>query len=186
MTSETPASEINLMRRITERDQTALAELYDQFSSRVYGMAWRVLQNQTLAEEATQDTFIKVWQNPQQWKPERGTIAAWLLTIARYTAIDRLRKEKRHSPWTAVNIDEFFSLAGDRGVIDQEWYDSKALATLITELSDEQLESIELAYFYGMSHSEIADHLDQPLGTIKSRIRDGLQILRGLWLRVEK
>ncbi|MCA9913697.1 MAG: sigma-70 family RNA polymerase sigma factor [Anaerolineae bacterium] len=186
MTFQTPADEIELMKRITAHDQTALAELYDQFSARVYGMAYRVLQNQTLAEEATQDTFIKVWQNPHRWDPERGTIASWLLTIARYTAIDRLRKEKRQSPWTAINYEEILDLSGDSGVINQAWYDSKALAELIHELSDEQVEAIELAYFSGMSHTEIAEHLHQPLGTIKSRIRDGIRKLRGLWLRIEK
>jgi len=179
---ETAADEI-LMRRIEKQDNKAFAELYDRFGARVYGMTYYILQNQTLAEEATQDTFMKVWTKATKWDPKRGALITWLLTIARYTAIDRLRIEKRETPNIAIGLDEMLHLIGQTNVIDENiWYDKKVVENLLKELTPEQRESIELAFFQGLTHSEIAEKLDLPLGTVKSRIRDGLQMLKGLWL----
>ena len=171
----------HLIQRIVDCDNSALAELYDKFGAHVYGMTLHILQNQVLAEEATQDTFMKVWKQSAQWNPERGSLKTWLLTIARYTAIDRLRKEKRQSPWTAIGLDDMLNLIGQPNVVDENsWYDINHVKKLLEQLSDDQREAINLAFFRGMSHSEIAEVLKTPLGTIKSRIRDGLQTLKGL------
>lgn len=175
--------EVHLMQRIVAREQAAVTELYDQFAPMVYGMTMRVLQNTTLAEEATQDTFMKIWQQADQWDPERGKLVSWLLTIARYTAIDRLRKEKRQSPWTAIGLEDMLTMVGKTSVVKQQkWADAEVLKQLLMDLTDEQRQAIELAFFSGMSHTEVADHLGVPLGTIKSRIRQGLRTLKGLWL----
>ena len=91
------AADAALMVRITNQDQTALMELYQRFGSQVYGLVLRVLRDSQLAEEAAQDTFLKVWHKAEQWDPSRGQLSSWLLTIARYAAIDRLRREQRHS-----------------------------------------------------------------------------------------
>lgn len=170
------------MRRIVAQDQDALLMLYDRFGSQVYGLSLRVLRDRQLAEEATQDTFLKVWTKSVQWNPEKGQVGSWLLTIARYAAIDRLRREQRHS---ASGVT-FLEALPDRtpsvlGVGERPWVDGQLLRQLLAELPAEQAQVIELAFFQGMTHSELADHLGWPLGTVKTRLRSGLQKLRMLW-----
>src|SRR3982751_3860947 len=94
--------ETELLRRLIARDQSALSELYQQFGGLVYSIALRVVQNSSIAEEVAQDTFLKVWNQPTSWDPSRGKFVSWLLTITRYTAIDRLRLERRRPMQNAV------------------------------------------------------------------------------------
>src|SRR4051812_17064421 len=101
---DTVFNEADLVQRLINHDQTALSELYQQFGGLVYSIALRVLQNTTLAEEVTQDAFLKVWNQPESWDPARGKFVSWLLTITRYTAIDRLRKEQRRPLQNAVEL----------------------------------------------------------------------------------
>jgi RNA polymerase sigma-70 factor, ECF subfamily len=186
MTQHTPADDADLMLRISTRDQTALSDLYDRYAGRVYGLALRVLDDNTLAEEVTQDTFLKVWDQAHRYETERGKLTTWLLTLARYTAIDRLRRERRQTPLNPLDVDEYADLIGQISPVDQaDWLSGDALRPLLAQLPREQMEAIELAYFKGMTHTEIAAHLRQPLGTIKSRIRLGLIALRALWVRAE-
>lgn len=172
----------DLIRRIQTQDQTALSILYENYGGLVYGMALRVLQNTTLAEEVTQDVFMKVWKQAHQWDSQKGKFSTWLLTITRYTAIDRVRKEERRTPDVSVDLDKMLNLIGQEGVIDAGWADSQVMRELLAQLSDVQREAIDLAFFKGMTHDEIASHLDTPLGTIKSRIRQGLINLKQLWI----
>ncbi|QPC82332.1 sigma-70 family RNA polymerase sigma factor [Phototrophicus methaneseepsis] len=184
MSASMPPDEIALMKRIKAQDENALSELYDLYGSYVYGMAMRVLQNVSLAEEATQDTFMKVWREANSWDPNRGKLVSWLMTIARYTAIDHLRREKRLQPDQSVAMEDMLNLLGTPGMRDRnDLHDSALLKNLMQELPPQQIEAIELAFFQGMTHQDIADHLSEPLGTIKSRIRYGLQTLRGKWLQ---
>lgn len=176
-------NEVELIERLNARDQSALAELYQRFGAFVYGLSLRVLNNHELAEEVTQDVFLKVWNQAYRWDSTRGKVVTWLMTITRYTAIDRLRKEQRQAPNTMIPLDEIFELIGQRGSVGQaEQVDAQMLRALILQLPREQIEVIELAFYGGMSHSEIADYLTQPLGTVKSRIRIGLQRLKALWM----
>ena len=172
-----------VMQRIIKQDQIALAELYDQYSALVYSMAMRVLQNKVLAEEATQDTFMKVWKQADRWDADKGKLVTWLLTLTRYTAIDRLRKEKRQTPSTAIGFDDLVDMIGKSSVVNQTgWADREVFQQILKQLPQEQINVIELGFFKGMSHTEIANHLDLPLGTVKSRIRQGLITLKGLWI----
>lgn len=185
----TPNPQVNvddLIRRIQARDQSALSELYQQYGGMVYGMALRVLQNTILAEEVTQDVFLKVWKQPENWDSQKGKLSTWLLTIARYTAIDRVRKEERRTPDMSIDLDTMLDLIGDEGVIRPDWVDSQLMRRLLAQLSDVQREAIDLAFFKGMTHDEIAIYLKTPLGTIKSRIRQGLMTLKQLWLDANK
>jgi RNA polymerase sigma-70 factor, ECF subfamily len=187
MTQQSPPEEVVLMQRIAARDQTALAEFYDRFGGLIYGMTLRVLQNQTLAEEAMQDTLMKVWTLATRWDPDRSKLVSWLLTLSRYTAIDRLRKEQRQSPWTAIGLEDLLNLISQTRGVEQGWWDDQnQIKQLIQQLPPEQVEAIDLAFFRGMTHVEIAEYLEQPLGTIKSRIRHGLMMLKELWLQAEK
>ena len=175
--------EADLVRRLIERDETALSELYQHYGGLVYSIALRVVQNATMAEEVTQDTFLKVWHQPESWDPERGKFVSWMLTITRYTAIDRLRKEQRRPLQNAVELDDM--RIGSRGAVDDPLLqDGQLLRSLLERLPQEQVQVIELAFFQGMSHSEMAEYLALPLGTVKTRVRLGLQKLKSLWLEV--
>lgn len=182
-----PAADVDLMQRIVERDQEALMALYQRFGNQVYSLALRVLRNPGLAEEATQDTFLKIWRKGESWNPERGQLSSWLLTITRYTAIDCLRREQRRSQEGTEFLDDLaehsltVSPVGDR-----RWLDGQLLRHLLGQIPAEQAEVIELAFFQGMTHSELADHLDWPLGTVKTRLRLGMQKLRELWIEATK
>src|SRR5262245_54768343 len=88
-------SDTDLMARLAQRDQTALSELYERYGRIVYSLAWRILQQRDLAEEVTQDTFLTVWNQPASWSPDGGRLSSWLLTVTRYKAIDRVRREQR-------------------------------------------------------------------------------------------
>jgi RNA polymerase sigma-70 factor (ECF subfamily) len=172
--------EIDLIRRINARDQQALSAFYERFANLVYGLALRIVQNTSLAEEITQDTFLKVWNQAHRWDPERGSIVTWLMTITRYTAIDRLRKEK--TPWTAIDLEDVLEFMGkDSPFDDPMWHDDRLIRSLIQQLPDDQRQALELAFFGALTHTEMAEQLQLPLGTVKSRVRRGLQKLRELW-----
>ncbi len=176
------SDEAQLIKRIIHKDQAALSELYQRYGGLVYGLALRVLTNSTLAEEATQDTFLKVWNQAYTWDGNKGKLSTWLMTITRYTAIDRLRKEQNRSP-ASVALDDIEDLIGKRSFMDTpQGQDRQLLRSLMSRLPNEQIQVIELAFFQGLSHSEIADELTLPLGTVKTRLRLGLQKLKVLWL----
>lgn len=168
-------NEIELMRRIVRRDQQALREIYQEYGRSVFSLTYRVLQNVVWAEEVTQDTFLKVWDQAERWDSTRGKLKNWLLTIAHYSAIDRLRKERRQPSLHDAEINE--ELAGSNGT----WQEGSALHMLIAHLPPEQARLIELAFFEGLSHSQIATQTALPLGTVKTRLRTGLHRLRDLW-----
>jgi RNA polymerase sigma-70 factor (ECF subfamily) len=183
MPENLPPDDAKLMARIISRDQGALSELYQRYGGLVYSLASRVLENSMLAEEVTQDTFLKIWNQASAWNPEKGRLATWLMTITRYTAIDRLRKEQNRATTSAVPLEDIEELVGKRSFIDTpQGLDSQVMRSLIQNLPPEQIQVIELAFFQGMSHSEIADYLSMPLGTVKTRLRLGLQKLKVLWL----
>ncbi|MFN8530711.1 MAG: sigma-70 family RNA polymerase sigma factor [Anaerolineae bacterium] len=173
-----------LMKRISAGDQQAFAALYDQYGGPVYSLAYRILQNSTLAEEVTQDTFLKVWQRTSQWDSSKGKLKSWLLKITQYGAIDRLRQEHRQPSVHESPIDETDEtlLMGKSDQSVAGWQDEMALRMLITQLPREQSTLIELAFFQGMTHTDIAEATHIPLGTVKTRLRTGLHRLRELWM----
>ena len=181
-TSDQTPSDADLMRRIVAQDHAALLALYERFGSQVYGLALRVLRDSQLAEEAAQDAFLKVWNKSVQWDPAKGQVGSWLLTIARYAAIDRLRREQRHNAAGATFLDALPDHTPSASIVgDRRWIDGQLLRQLMAELPAEQAQVIELAFFQGMTHSELAEYLGWPLGTVKTRLRSGLQKLRVLW-----
>ncbi len=177
-----PSDDIELMKRITTRDQQALLTLYEQYGKAVYSLAYRILGSAALAEEVTQDTFLKVWGQTTRWDSEKGKLKNWVLTIAQFTAIDRLRQEKRQPAVTPNSIEDTDEtlLAAKNDVL---WQEGSVLRMLVAELPPEQAALIDLAFFQGLSHSQIADTTQIPLGTVKTRLRAGLHRLRELWLK---
>lgn len=177
-----PADDTTLMQRLRERDQTALTQLHDQYHQLVYSMVMQVLRDAASAEEVTQDVFFQMWRWPERWDEKRGRLTSWLLTVARYTAIDRLRQENRQPPMSVHSLDHLAEyLTRSATFTDSQHDDGHLLRALIKELPPEQRDLILLAYFRGLTHTEIAEELQLPLGTVKSRLRLGLQKLRDAW-----
>lgn len=176
-----PFDDVDIMRRIAARDQQAFRALYQEHGKAVYSLAYHVLQNATLAEEVTQDTFLKVWQHKSQWNPAKGKLRNWLLTISHFTAIDRLRQERRQPDLYPDSIEDMEEDSLSPGS-ETLWQDGAVLRFLVRQLPQEQASLIDLAFFKGMSHGEIANATQLPLGTVKTRLRHGLQRLRLLWL----
>jgi RNA polymerase sigma-70 factor (ECF subfamily) len=185
--------DLRLIGRVAQRDQNALLELYTRYGNAVYALALRVLQQGALAEEVTQDVFLKLWQQPERWNPGLGRFSSWLLTLARNAAIDRLRHEQRrgyrpagYGSYSGYGDDPPENVAAEPSPFsDPLWYDGQVLRRLLARLPAEQRDLVELAFFRGYTHSELAELLHLPLGTVKTRLRAGLQKLRALWLAEE-
>jgi RNA polymerase sigma-70 factor, ECF subfamily len=165
----------------SREEQSALMLLYARYGNAVYGLALRILHDTGLAEEVTQDTFLKVWNQADRWDPDKGKLSSWLLTVTRHTAIDRYRQLQRR-PAVSELFEEAESGLGQTALVDtQQWADGQLLARLLEELPPEQAHLVQLAFYQGMSHSELAESLHLPLGTVKTRLRLGLQKLKVLW-----
>lgn len=185
--TRSPVTDTHLLHRIAERDQKAFLALYERYGNLVYSLALRVVRYQVVAEEVTQDVFLKVWQQPTRWNPALGQFSSWLLTITRNAGIDRLRKERRH--WaTSQDLADPFAHVGEETAVSENlyWYDGLILNRLLQQLPPEQRQLIELAFYQGYTHSELAENLQLPLGTVKTRLRTGLQKLRTLWEEVHQ
>jgi RNA polymerase sigma-70 factor (ECF subfamily) len=135
------------------------------------------------AEEVTQDTFLKLWTRAGNFSSKKGTLLAWLLTIARRTALDRIRLEDRRPDFgSQVDPEDAWRILPDVDSTTPEarW---RSLFFAVQDLPAEQRQVIELAYYHGLSHSQIADSLSMPLGTVKTRLRLGMEKLRAMWLQ---
>jgi RNA polymerase sigma-70 factor (ECF subfamily) len=177
------ASVPSLLNQILSGDEAALIALHDRFANAVFSVAYRVLNNQQDAEEVTQDVFLRLWDKAETFDPEKGKFLSWLLTITRRMAIDRLRKRiRRDPPPNSVSMDEQPHLWETTLVVEDTDDLQRTLLSTLDELPSDQQEAIRLAYFYGMSHTDISEHLQRPLGTVKSQIRLGMQKLRSIWL----
>lgn len=171
-----------LLRRIARQDQDALLALYEIYGTLVFSLAYRIVGTSPVAEEVTQDVFVKVWRRPQNWRPALGQFRSWLLTITHNAAIDRLRSEQRHPMSHPAPLEITANGKVHPSIADDPlWYDGQILQELLGQLPVEQQELIELSYFRGMTHSQISQVLTLPLGTVKSRLRLGLDKLRTLW-----
>ena len=177
-----PPTDSELAQQVAQRDEGAFLALYDRFAARVYALAIRVLGDAMMAEEATQDTFLKLWSRARQFIPAKGELSSWLLAIAHHTAQDRLRLESRRLPASnAKDPEETWQVITDGNTSGSEarW---RSLYFAVQSLPSEQRQLIDLAYYKGMSQSEIAEALGLPLGTVKTRLRTAMQSLRREWL----
>jgi RNA polymerase sigma-70 factor (ECF subfamily) len=157
----------------------ALAELYDRFGRVAWGLALRVLRDETLAEDAVQEAFLAAWRTASRFVPERGSARNWLLTLVHRRAVDLVRREERRR---AEPLEAAGDPAGDMGADDDALLrlERERVQGALAQLPDQQREAIELAYYGGFSQSELAERLGQPLGTIKSRMFSGLARLHEL------
>lgn len=173
--------DIELMRRVAGGDEGAFLALYDQYATHVYALTRRILSDAMMAEEATQDTFLKLWSRAHLYVADRGPVVVWLLTIARRTALDRLRLESRR-PLLSSSSDpeDLWRVIPDAKSTSEEsrW---RSLYLAVQSLTPDHRQLIELAYYQGLSQSEIAETLGWPLGTVKTRMRAAMDHLRRLW-----
>jgi RNA polymerase sigma factor (sigma-70 family) len=160
-------------------EQSALAELYDRFGRPAYGLALRILRDESLAEDAVQEAFLTLWRTSARFVPERGKASTWILTLVHRRAVDLVRREERRRADALEQAPEPVS----RDAVDEEaWLrlQRERVQDALRKLPDQQREAIELAYYGGFTQSELAERLGQPLGTIKSRMFMGLARLREL------
>jgi RNA polymerase sigma-70 factor (ECF subfamily) len=169
-----------LVERCATADQSALAALYDESNRLVYTMALRILRDTADAEEVTLDVYMQVWKTAGGYSSERGSVGTWLVMLARTRAIDRLRARESRTrledplPQQAQFPD---TTPGPEGMAQASGYRQRVVAAL-GALPPEQRQAVELAVFSGFTHSELAVRLKQPLGTVKTRVRQGMMKLR--------
>jgi len=169
-----------LIERLQKRDPQALAELYDRYGRAVYSLILRVVRDAATAEDLVQETFLRVWNRVQGFDAERGSILPWLLAVARNRAIDYLRSAGGRSERSAVEFEEtdhpalYTDMEKDILASDK----TRRVKAALAKLSPNQRQVIELAYFEGLSQTEMAERMGQPLGTVKTWVRTALKNLR--------
>jgi RNA polymerase sigma-70 factor, ECF subfamily len=174
------SSDATLVDRLLQKDVGAFEELYDRHSRIVYALVVRILQQSPTAEEVVQDVFLQLWRNASQYQAARGPFVPWLLTLARNRALDHLRLKSERQRRREDQTEELpaISQAPEYEKALDEKRRAERVRSLISTLSAPQKKAIEMAYFEGLSHSEIANALHEPLGTVKSWIRNGLLRLK--------
>ncbi|CAN5149077.1 ECF RNA polymerase sigma factor SigK [soil metagenome] len=176
-----PAAErlADLLRRSSRGDQVAFSELYDATQARVYGLAVRVVRDPAQAEEVTQEAFLEVWRTASRFDADKGSAISWLMTICHRKSVDRVRSAEAstrrdtsyHQHNHTIDIDTTADAA-------QASLEAQRVRSALSSLTEVQREALELAYFGGYTHTEVAGILNLPVGTAKTRIRDGLIRLR--------
>jgi RNA polymerase sigma factor (sigma-70 family) len=172
-------SDESLLSLVASSDDLAFAELYDRFGRIAYGLALRVLRDEALAQDAVQEAFLAIWRSADRFLAERAKASTWILTLVHRRAVDLVRREDRRrgeplerapEPAAPATAEDEASLGFERRVVQEA----------LRRLAPEQREALELGYYGGLTQSELAEHLGQPLGTIKSRMFTGLSRLRDL------
>jgi RNA polymerase sigma-70 factor, ECF subfamily len=175
--------DIDLLRRLTLRDEQALLTLYHKYQRLVYSLALRVLKEEPEAQELLQEVFLHVWEKASMFDRERGSFDAWLVTLTHHRAIDvlRTRRYKQRATEDRVDPDVLAGMSTENTILDRtgltesiEKDEREKVRLAMEEISTEQKQVLELAYYEGYSQSEIAELLKIPLGTVKTRMRQGM------------
>jgi RNA polymerase sigma factor (sigma-70 family) len=170
--------DLALMARLSAGEQGAIGELYDRYGRQVYALAFRMLTDTALAEDVTQEVFVKVWRNAVRFDPARGRAATWILHMAYTTAVDQVRARRVAAPGRYEEPPEAPDPAADTAGDAETAVMGAQVRSALMHLPAEQRQALEMAYFGAMSHQEIAHGLGIPLGTVKGRLRLGLEALR--------
>jgi RNA polymerase sigma-70 factor, ECF subfamily len=176
-------NDIRLIERVSRKDSAALSELYDRHSSLMYSIIIRILKEREESEDILQEVFINVWEKAEKYDKQLGNPSAWLARVARNRAVDRLRSKNYKTRSKESEIDESKDIFSSEYGINPERQmmlssQQEDIMIALTTLSKEQKELIEFAYFRGYTQTELAEHFNQPLGTVKTRIRSAMSTLR--------
>ncbi len=163
---------LSLLYDTSQGDKHAFSTLYQQTSGKLFAISLNMLSNRAHAEEVLQDAFIKIWHNASEYNASKGTVISWMISIVRYRSLDALRYNKVRKEQT-MGDDDF-----DIQSVDVNYDEDTKLVNCIEQLEPQQKQAIHLAYYKGLSHSELVDHIESPLGTVKSWIRRGLTQLQ--------
>ncbi len=174
------ASDAALIQRMMAGDESALSLIYDRYSAMLFGMIIRILQDRGASEEVLQDCFLQLWRIAAQFDASRGSVPAWLMVIARNRAISRLRGRRDREVLEEEDGGYANTFASPQNVEDDAARAelARSLAAALAKLPSEQRQALELAYFEGMTQSEIATRTGCPLGTVKTRVRTAMQSLK--------
>ena len=168
-----------LLRRVADGDADAFASFYDVTCARVFGLVLRVLRDPGYSEETTQEVYAQVWRSAAGFDPAEGSALAWVMTLAHRRAVDRVRAEvassRRESAYGAMHIDPAVDVVADTAVLRDE---HRRVVGCLDALTDTQRQAIELAYYDGLTYAQVSERLAASLGTVKTRMRDGLGKLR--------
>ncbi len=170
--------DIEFAERLRAGDQSVIGELYDAYSSALYGVVCTILRDDQEANDVLQDAFVNIWKYGKNFDSAKGSLFTWMLNIARNKAIDKIRKKKRSGEIQNIG-DNVYIL--ENGNVTENNTDIIGLRSTVDKLDDEKKKLIDLAYFSGYTQQEMADELDLPLGTVKTRVRAALQDLRKLF-----
>jgi RNA polymerase sigma factor (sigma-70 family) len=167
------------VKRLQAKDKAALEFLYDHYSGALYGVIFRILRQEDIAEEVLQDVFLKIWDRFAQYDASKGKLFTWMLNIARNQAIDKTRSKEISKNQKTRTIENVVGRIDSRDHVEEK-VDTIGLKETIKSLSDEQRFIVEYLYFKGYSQSELAEEFNIPLGTVKTRLRSAMQTLRSI------
>ena len=174
------ANDAELARRLQRREPNAMAELYDRFGRLTYSLIFSVVKDSGVAEDLVQETFLRVWNRAGGFDPERGALGPWLLAVARNRAIDYIRSARARMDRNLFELNEHGMASGfvdmERDVLNAD--SARHIKAAMAKLTQNQQKVIELAYYEGLSQTEMAERLGQPLGTVKTWVRTALKHLK--------
>jgi RNA polymerase sigma-70 factor (ECF subfamily) len=174
MPPPTAEDDSSLLGLVQSGDEDAMASLFDRYSKLVYSVAFRVLRDPPSAEDVLQEVFMQIWRNPDSFTAARGSLGGWLAIVSRNRSIDLLRRKRPSVDVDDIPLASKFNLADEA---ERNFLMDRA-RDVIHKLPTEQRKTVEMAFFDGLTHSEIAEMTGDPLGTVKTRIRSGLLTLR--------
>lgn len=176
---KTKISELDLLDLLKSKSEKGFSILYDNYSAALFGVVNKIVRSEEIAADITQDVFVKIWKNLDNYNSSKGTIFTWMINVARNTAIDKIRSQEYIQSRANLEIENYV------GIIDNENssaynVDAIGLKTIVEKLKPEYKQLIDLVYFKGYTQTEISDEFDIPLGTIKTRIKSAITSLRSL------
>jgi len=175
------SKDLLLLKRISEKDSNALSEFYDLHSRYLYTVIYYILKDEVEAEDTLQEVFLQVWDKADSYDENLGNPVGWITRITRNKSIDKLRSKSFKNRSSEIDIERVFNLSTDTGnpeKISNITQEQSEISKAISQLTDNQKELIEFAYFKGFSQSELSEHFDIPLGTVKTRMRAAMMLLR--------
>lgn len=170
-----------LIEQFKQKDESAFSTLYDMYSDSMHGVIYNIVRDREIANEVLQDAFIKAWNNAESYSSDKGRFFTWILNISRNTAIDKTRSKSFKDSKRNLNVEFFVDIIENKENLDSKT-DAIGITKFVKKLKENCIKVIELLYFKGFTHSEAADSLNIPIGTIKTRNRNCIKELRSIVL----